>query len=193
MRRIKEAIVLLRAVLEATKPTSQRLFTDSTLISIPVLMKFASANPHTSSVMESTLIAKGLLSVAVGVAAHLGVFIHGEWHLQAPALALLHISSFVFLWAARLYQTSKQEYLAHYWDIPILFSLYLCGLFGSISTYRLLFHPLRSFPGPRLAALTKLWHAYQCRDSRNFRVLDRLHHKYGDFVRTGEPSTQREL
>lgn len=64
--------------------------------------------------------------------------------------------------------------------------MYSLGLFGSIAIYRLFFRRLRTFPGPRLAALTKLWHVYQCWDSRNHLVLDAFHKKYGTVVRTGK-------
>lgn len=59
------------------------------------------------------------------------------------------------------------------------------GLFLSITIYRLFFHRIRHFPGPLLAALSKLGHSYQCRYSQNHIVLERLHQRYGDFVRTG--------
>lgn len=63
---------------------------------------------------------------------------------------------------------------------------YLFGLYFSIVVYRLSpSHRLSKFPGPRLAAVSKLWHVWQCRDSRNHELMYGLHEKYGDFVRTG--------
>ncbi|KAL9593418.1 MAG: hypothetical protein Q9179_005896 [Wetmoreana sp. 5 TL-2023] len=47
-----------------------------------------------------------------------------------------------------------------------------------------LFHRLRNFPGPRFAAVSKLWHIWQCRDSRNHLVLEDLRRQYGSFVLT---------
>ena len=34
-------------------------------------------------------------------------------------------------------------------------------LAGSVLLYRVLFHRLRGFPGPKLAAISKLWHVYE--------------------------------
>ena len=63
---------------------------------------------------------------------------------------------------------------------------YLLGLFSSIVLYRLSpFHRLHAFPGPRLAAVSKFWHVWQCRDSRNHELMERLHEKYGAFVHIG--------
>jgi cytochrome P450 len=58
----------------------------------------------------------------------------------------------------------------------------------SILSYRTFFHPLRNFPGPLPAKLTKWWATKQTWDS-NFRyyrnVLPQFRHQYGDYVRTG--------
>ncbi|KZP06225.1 cytochrome P450 [Athelia psychrophila] len=55
--------------------------------------------------------------------------------------------------------------------------VYLTGLYA----YRLLLHPLRSFPGERLAALSE-WHwCCHAKDSSNY--LSALHQKYGPVVR----------
>ncbi|KZP06239.1 cytochrome P450, partial [Athelia psychrophila] len=55
--------------------------------------------------------------------------------------------------------------------------VYLTGLYA----YRLLLHPLRSFPGEKLAALSE-WHwCYHAKDSSSY--LPVLHQKYGPVVR----------
>lgn len=65
-------------------------------------------------------------------------------------------------------------------------SCYLSTLLTSIVIYRLLFHATSSFPGPKLAAVTKLWHVYQTLDSTNFKFMHTLYERYGTFVRTGK-------
>lgn len=59
------------------------------------------------------------------------------------------------------------------------------ALFSSMAIYRIFFHRTRHFPGPRLAAVSKLWHMYHCLNGQNHLLLEKLHRQYGDFVRTG--------
>lgn len=53
----------------------------------------------------------------------------------------------------------------------------------AVIVYRLLFHPLSRIPGPRLAAITRLWYAYQVRKGRARELTQMLHGKYGPIVR----------
>ncbi|KAI1270667.1 cytochrome P450 monooxygenase-like protein [Xylariaceae sp. FL1019] len=51
--------------------------------------------------------------------------------------------------------------------------------------YRYFFHPLARYPGPKLAAVSELWHIWSMFSDREiFNILD-LHKKYGDVVRIG--------
>jgi hypothetical protein len=126
-----------------------------------------------------------LLASLVGIHAHFLLFIHGEWHLHVPTVILAHAAIIALFLVYGVAESDSSLYQRSAATVE-LFLFYLAGLFGSIAVYRLCFHRLRHFPGPRLAALTKLWHVYQCHDSRNHLVLDGLHKKYGNFVRTGE-------
>jgi hypothetical protein len=124
------------------------------------------------------------LSYAVGVAAHLALFIRGEWHMQAPVVFVLHVllGSFTVFSEFRKQGASQSSLL----NASIIIAGYLLGLFSSIVAYRVSpYHRLSKFPGPKLAGVSKFWHVWQCRDSRNHELMDRLHEKYGDFVRTG--------
>lgn len=48
-----------------------------------------------------------------------------------------------------------------------------------LASYRLSFHPLAQYPGPRLAAVTRLWKAYwQCTSSFTHELI-KLHEIYG--------------
>ncbi|KAL2873868.1 hypothetical protein SGCOL_010934 [Colletotrichum sp. CLE4] len=126
------------------------------------------------------------LGLFCGVAVHWGIFIHGEWHVQAPQIALGH--SWLFFCSAALsyyYKGSTVGDLCH--SVLILFAGYLPGLFTSITLYRLYFHRLTTagFKGPWYARVTKLWHVWACRNCKNHLLLEDLHEQYGDFVRTG--------
>ncbi|RYP50369.1 hypothetical protein DL769_010958 [Monosporascus sp. CRB-8-3] len=130
----------------------------------------------------------GFLSLGMlsGFGVHHGIFIHGEWHIRAPQILLVHGCTFLYIILARN--------LTNGTDLPPLFEAlcvimygYVLGLMVSIAVYRIFFHRLTKagFPGPRLARVSKLWHVWACRTSKNHRVLYNLHKQYGDFVRTG--------
>ncbi|KAJ4390378.1 hypothetical protein N0V85_007284 [Neurospora sp. IMI 360204] len=55
----------------------------------------------------------------------------------------------------------------------------------AISLYRLFLHPLAGIPGPRLAALSNIWHAYHARNGRMYHLGKTLHKRYGPVVRVG--------
>lgn len=125
-----------------------------------------------------------VIAFLLGVSIHQGLFIHGEWHLQAPTILICHLAAcFLFSVLQALFGTGRLSPEMVGRIAPVL--AYLSGLFLSIGTYRLIFHRLRAFQGPRLAALTKLWHVWKCRDSRNHHLLESLYRQYGTFVRTG--------
>jgi hypothetical protein len=126
-----------------------------------------------------------LLATLLGVLVHHGVFIRGEWHLRAPAVIVVHMVIAALYWGAETWRHPERMYGA-LGTMTGLLSCYMIGMFSSMTVYRLFFHRLGHFPGPRLAAVTKLWHVFQCRDSRNHLVLESLRKQYGDFVRTGE-------
>ncbi|KAK2040622.1 cytochrome P450 [Colletotrichum somersetense] len=51
--------------------------------------------------------------------------------------------------------------------------------------YRLLLHPLARVPGPRLAAISNVWYAWQVRKGRMLKMGKTLHKRYGPAVRVG--------
>lgn len=125
-----------------------------------------------------------LIPLIIGIAAHWGVFIRGEWHLKTRAIVFSHallVTCLVYIFRSTTGCTISE---AAYRSLSY-FAVYLVSLFGSMVVYRLFFHRLRHLPGPRLAAVTKFWHIFHVRDSRNFAFLDRLHAQYGPIVRTG--------
>ena len=128
----------------------------------------------------SQLVASG----AAGVLVHNTLFIHGEWHLRSAKLIALHILTYTGLifFQAFYHHTSCLAALA---VGSQMLGMYAICLLASISIYRVFFHRLRTFPGPVLARITKLWHVAHCLDSKNHILLEKLHQEYGDFIRTG--------
>jgi hypothetical protein len=61
------------------------------------------------------------------------------------------------------------------------------GLLGSIALYRVALHRCKKFPGPFAAKLTRFYAAkLSAKDVKYYKELAKMHHHYGDFVRTGE-------
>jgi hypothetical protein len=116
----------------------------------------------------------------LGVGAHHLVFIHGEWHLKVPHIVSSHCSIFLAIYALCSLFAANRSFCFQ------LCTTYLLALYASIAIYRVFFHRIRHFPGPRLAAVTKLWHVWQSRNSENYLVMQRMHAEYGELVRTGQ-------
>jgi len=70
--------------------------------------------------------------------------------------------------------------------LPLIVSVLalIVGGITSLGVYRLLLHPLASFPGPKLAAVTSLYHAYYdvYADGQLLTKLKELHEQYGASV-----------
>lgn len=148
------------------------------------------------SMAITTTMARAVLPFFFGIVIHLGLFVRGEWHLKSPAIVTVHSMTFccMLVVSHSLHQTSSSPMSRTLSDTVTITAAYLTGLLGSIACYRIFFHPLRAFPGPRLAALSKLWHVWKCRDSRGHDVLEDWHQNYGAIVRTGEiPSSSQHL
>ncbi|KAM0254291.1 hypothetical protein ACHAQJ_006931 [Trichoderma viride] len=132
---------------------------------------------------EALLTAAGFIS---GIIIHNTAFIWNEWHIQAPQIFLQFFALYVAcpILANILQDTLVGRILCGTvsWSYG-----YLPGLVASILVYRIALHPLTraGFPGPWYAKVTKIWHVWACRTSKNHHVLDNLYKTYGTFVRTG--------
>ena len=121
---------------------------------------------------------------ALGVGSHLGYFIHGEHHMHSVRLFILLLTGpgVLFILITRIDENAS--FIAAAQKAATAVVSYLASLTASILIYRVFFHPLRSFPGPFTAKLTKLSHVLRLASSSdNYVQADRLHKKYGDIVR----------
>jgi hypothetical protein len=137
----------------------------------------------TISTMRS-LLGDAIVASAFGFLVHHGLFIKGEWHLQAPTILACHMLIFPVVLSLEVLGGGKEFHQGCLRSL-VISTVYIASLLLSIATYRIFFHRLGKFSGPRLAALSKLWHVWECRDSRGHLVLNDCHEKYGTFVRTG--------
>lgn len=70
-------------------------------------------------------------------------------------------------------------------SLIVSFVLSCAVYFITLAAYRLLFHPLAKFPGPKLAAVTRLYEAYfdvLKNGQYTFKIAE-LHEKYGPIIR----------
>ncbi|KAK5957816.1 hypothetical protein OHC33_001005 [Knufia fluminis] len=63
--------------------------------------------------------------------------------------------------------------------------IFLAGVYINCIAYRLFLNPLNSIPGPFLARLSKLNHAFQNKGFTAHHTLLEMHERYGKFVRVG--------
>lgn len=139
-----------------------------------------------TSVYQLNIIAV-IIGTGIGLYAHLGLFIHGEWHIQAPSIFLFHLFLYTFL-GTGVAVSHYQDFDSKIWTVGLIASLcYLVALLTSIFIYRVFFHRLTraGFKGPFSMRVSKLVHVWSCRTSGNHLLLGGLQKQYGDFIRTG--------
>lgn len=125
-----------------------------------------------------------ILSASLGVLSHLYIFIRGEHHLRSPFLFRLYLTLSALLFLSQTIMHPSDMSSAFKTSFFLIAS-YATSLFTSMTTYRVFFHRLRHFPGPPLAAVSKLYHVLQVLDAKQYLFLDKLRKQYGDYVRTG--------
>ncbi|KAL5047501.1 hypothetical protein BDW71DRAFT_213947 [Aspergillus fruticulosus] len=123
-----------------------------------------------------------------GVALHLFFFKQVEVDKRPASTAASFVVAY-FLIANALPRISS-EYEGFFWLYTVAFlawSSLVLSLWTSILVYRAFFHPLKNFPGPFCARLSKFWSLSKVLETniRWYRALDALHEQYGDLVRTG--------
>ncbi|KAL9092427.1 MAG: hypothetical protein Q9159_000935, partial [Coniocarpon cinnabarinum] len=125
-----------------------------------------------------------------GIATHQLYFKRNEHHLNGVQYFQLLLLALI---AAPLHVARAKDggVKVHYfpsasrWE-PI--GIFLLGVYTSLLTYRLLFHPLNKFPGPASARVSDLWYSVKCRNKDAQHQLVRQHKQYGEFLRIGSSS-----
>lgn len=125
-----------------------------------------------------------LLSALAGTLSHIFYFKKGEHHANGSQYAKVFTGVFAAA-TALLHFTQSIAWDQASLTVCKFFLSYAIGLYSSLIIYRIFFHPLRKFPGPFFAGISSAWQPLAVNDQNNFRLLHRLHQKYGPFVRYG--------
>ena len=125
-----------------------------------------------------------LIAVGAGVCLHLGYFRQDEHHMYG----LRYLQAFTLLFVTLTGTLTLGYELSLVSSLSITSSLFGClflGLYGSLLCYRLVWHPLRRFPGPIAARISSLWYSTQVTNFDAHKKALELYNKYGPFVRVG--------
>ncbi|KAK1248803.1 hypothetical protein MKX08_007023 [Trichoderma sp. CBMAI-0020] len=124
-----------------------------------------------------------------GVATHLLYLNRGEHHRHALRYVLAATASFlavsIFNWSPILTNTPGTDWLSAIVSSAKAHGCFFLGLYSSLITYRLFFHPLNKFPGPIGARISTGWLICHFRRLNGWQQVAALHDKYGPYVRIG--------
>ncbi|KAL5335743.1 cytochrome P450 [Aspergillus crustosus] len=123
-------------------------------------------------------------SALAGIFSHVAYFNKGEHHLHGFVYLRLLLLAFI-TGTATLTYTQETPWPTALSTISTIILTSLVGLYTSLITYRLLLHPLNSFPGPISARLSAAYIALHLKNNNQHEVVLNLHRKYGAFVRLG--------
>jgi cytochrome P450 family 628 len=131
-----------------------------------------------------TLEMVALIGAILGVASHLGYFIHGEHHMQTTRIAIFFIMAPLLLFVVTRRDIEGHSNIEAGKITAVGTASYFTALSTSILIYRAFFHRLREFPGPFSAKLSKITHVLRIRkDCKNYLLNEEMFEKYGQFVR----------
>ena len=131
-----------------------------------------------------SLLPAAAVASALGVFSHLTYWMHGEHHAAAPWIALVFLLE-PFCLFAFLFGYTGLSIVEALRFVTVTWWAYVASVWMSMFVYRALFHRLGGYPGPFFARLSKLWHVFKLGKRDNYKLLDRLHARYGPYVRTG--------
>ncbi|KAH8799714.1 cytochrome P450 [Xylogone sp. PMI_703] len=121
-----------------------------------------------------------LLAAGAGVLSHIVYFIRGFRDAQTVGIITTHLVAGVILYGTSLI---KQGLLKGLFYATAISASYYAALFTSIVIYRLFFHPLRRFPGPFGAKVSKLYGVMVAQDGKLHEHQNDWVRKYGDIIR----------
>lgn len=125
------------------------------------------------------------VSALVAVASHHIVFRRYEIDGEAWQLVFGYIGAFFTLWIAYA-QLAGYGVLTGLLRTLLIATSYNVTLLTSILVYRAFFHRLGRIPGPFAARLSRFYaFGKATKTNRGCEDVQKLHEKYGDFVRTG--------
>ncbi|KAF6812374.1 L-ornithine-N5-monooxygenase [Colletotrichum musicola] len=122
------------------------------------------------------------VAAVVGLLSHWTYFIRGARSMNVVNIVTFHLLALGLLVLKTTSSLGFYDGLLTYFAIS---ASYFAALFASIGVYRLIFHPLRRFPGPFQAKVTKLYIPWINLDWKLHEYYLEMHQKYGDFVRVG--------
>lgn len=129
-----------------------------------------------------------LVAAAVtAVVSHLAVFRRFEAVDRHPSMIISVIGLGQLAVMIVLWKYSELGVFSAYKSSLAVSSTFVVSLLTSIAVYRLLWHPLRNFPGPVGARISNFWAVAKTAQSgfKWYQVQGRLHEQYGEFVRSG--------
>jgi hypothetical protein len=144
----------------------------------------------TATMLSLSSLPVSAIAAVLGIVSHLSYFIHGEHLTNIPRILAFAVLAqcLIFGLLTLLIGFSPLRALITIW-LPT--AVYLSSVWTSMLIYRVFFHPLRSWPGPFAARLSKFYHVFQIRKLDQYKHLQRMHDQYGDFVRIGQSSVVR--
>ncbi|KAI1338195.1 cytochrome P450 monooxygenase-like protein [Xylariaceae sp. FL0016] len=135
--------------------------------------------------MDMPILVLAALCACLGIMSHAIYFSRGEHALSAHWLIAavgicpsMMVLSLALLADMSPMKAARVTFVAE--------TAYVGSVFASMAVYRAFLHPLRNFPGPKLAALSQIYHFLSVRRRvNNYKHIHRLHVQYGDYVRVG--------
>ncbi|KAJ3960404.1 hypothetical protein N0V92_002941 [Colletotrichum tropicale] len=120
------------------------------------------------------------VAAITGLLSHWLYFINGPKSMDAAGIVVFHAIALSMLLARTVLSYGFYDGLVVYAAIS---GSYFAALYTSIGVYRIFFHPLRKFPGPFPARITKFYSMWANRDWKLHDRILNLHEKLGDVVR----------